>query len=177
MVNNPIILTELMPTSLRRIVEEGVHLSRIQIISIASDVARALNYLHLNTLDPIIHRDISSANVLLEPFGDNHYKAKVSDYGSANFSRYTSTAGPGNPLYSAPESGDPSRQSDKMDVYSFGLLLIEMCSGELFDDHEELIGFHISDWPEVVGIIRPCIRRDPKRRPNMDGIVVQLNQV
>ena len=164
MDNNPIILTELMPTSLRRILEEGVHLSRIQIISISSDVARALNYLHLSTPDAIIHRDISSANVLLEPFGDNHYKAKVSDYGSANFSRYTSTAGPGNPLYSAPESGDPSRQSVKMDVYSFGLLLIEICSGELFDDHEELIGSHISDWPEVVGIIRPCICRDPKRR-------------
>ena len=176
MDNNPIILTELMPTSLRRILEEDVHLNRIQIISIASDVARALNYLHLNTPDPIIHRDISSANVLLEQFGNN-YKAKVSDYGSANFSRYTSTAGPGNPLYSAPESGDPSRQSVKMDIYSFGLLLVEMCSGELFDDHEELIRTHISDWPAVVGIIRPCIRRDPKRRPNMDGVVSQLNQI
>ena len=138
MDNNPIILTELMPTSLRRILEQSVHLNRRQIISIASDVARALNYLHLNTPDPIIHRDISSANVLLEQFGDV-YKAKVSDYGSANFSRYTTTAGPGNPLYSAPESGNPSQQSVKMDVYSFGLLLIEMCSGELFNDHEELI--------------------------------------
>ena len=176
MDNNPIILTELMPTSLRRILEQGVHLNHTQIISIASDVARALNYLHLNTPDPIIHRDISSANVLLEQFGDN-YKAKVSDYGSANFSRYTSTAGPGNPLYSAPESGDPSRQSVKMDVYSFGLLLIEMCSGELFDDHEELIRTRINDWPEIVGIIRPCIRRDHKRRPNMDSVIAQLIQI
>ena len=176
MDNNPIILTELMPTSLRHILEEGVHLSHIQIVSIASDVARALNYLHLNTPDPIIHRDISSANVLVEQFGEN-YKAKVSDYGSANFSRYTSTAGPGNPLYSAPESGDPSRQSTKMDVYSFGLLLIEMCSGELFDDHEELIRTHINDWPEIVSIIRPCIRRDPKRRLNMDSVRTQLNQI
>ena len=176
MDNNPIILTELMPTSLRRILEQGVQLQRRQIVSIASDVARALNYLHLNTPDPIIHRDISSANVLLEQFGDV-YKAKVSDYGSANFSRYTSTAGPGNPLYSAPEAGDPSRQSVKMDVYSFGLLLVEMCSGELFDDHEELIRTRINDWPEVVGVIRPCIRRDPKRRPNMDAVLTQLTQL
>ena len=176
MDNNPIILTELMPTSLRRILEQGVQLQRRQIVSIASDVARALNYLHLNTPDPIIHRDISSANVLLEQFGEV-YKAKVSDYGSANFSRYTSTAGPGNPLYSAPEAGDPSRQSVKMDVYSFGLLLVEMCSGELFDDHEELIRTRINDWPEVVGVIRPCIRRDPKRRPNMDAVLTQLTQL
>ena len=176
MDNNPIILTELMPTSLQRILEEGVHLSYSQIVSIASDVARALNYLHLNTPDPIIHRDISSSNVLLEQFGEI-YKAKVSDYGSVNFSRCTSTAGPGNPLYSAPESGNPSRQSVKMDVYSFGLLLIEVCSGELFDDHEELIHTHIKYWPEIVGIIRPCIRRDPKRRPNMDSVLAQLNQL
>ena len=176
MDNNPIILTELMPTSLRRILEQGVHLNRRQIISIASDVARALNYLHLNTPDPIIHRDISSANVLLEQFGDV-YKAKVSDYGSANFSRYTTTAGPGNPLYSAPESGNPSQQSVKMDVYSFGLLLIEMCSGELFNDHEELIRSRIGDWLEIVTIIRPCIRHDPKRRPNIDAVLTQLTQI
>ena len=176
MDNNPIILTELMPASLRRILEKGVHLSYSQIISIASDVARALNYLHLNTPDPIIHRDISSANILLEQFGEI-YKAKVSDYGSANFSRCTSTVGPGNPLYSAPESGDPSRQSIKMDVYSFGILLIEVCSGELYDDHEELIRTHITYWPEIVSVIRPCIRHDPKRRPNMESVLAQLNQI
>ena len=177
MDNNPIILTELMPTSLRRILEQGVRLTRAQIVSIASDVARALNYLHLNTPDPIIHRDISSANVLLEETGDDGYKAKVSDYGSANFSRYTATAGPGNPLYSAPESGDPRRQSVKMDVYSFGLLLVEMCSGELFDDHEELIRTRIGDWPDMVRAIRPCIHRDPKRRPNMSDVITQLTQI
>ena len=161
MDNTPIILTELMPTSLRRILEQGVHLSRRQILSIASDVARGLNYLHLVTPDPIIHRDVSSANVLLEVYRQGNYKAKVSDYGSANFVRYTATAGPGNPLYSAPEAHDPKRHSPKMDVYSFGLLLVEMCSGELFDDHEELIRTRIHDWPEMVRVIRPCIRPEP----------------
>ena len=64
-----------------------------------------------------------------------------------------------------------------MDVYSFGLLLLEMCSGELFDDHEELIRTRIGDWPEMVGIIRLCIRQDPKRRPNMSDIIPQLTQL
>ena len=49
MDNNPIILTELMPTSLRRVLEEGNPLSHGQIVSIALDVARALNYLHLSS--------------------------------------------------------------------------------------------------------------------------------
>ena len=175
MDDTPIILTELMPTSLRRILEQGVRLSHRQIISIASDVARGLNYLHLVALDPIIHRDVSSANVLMEEHGDV-YKAKVSDYGSANFVRYTATAGPGNPLYSAPEANDPSRHSPKMDVYSFGLLLVEMCSGELFDDHEELIRTRIHDWPEMVRIIRSCIRWEPDRRPTMSHVLTELSQ-
>ena len=177
MDNTPIILTELMPTSLRRLLEQGVHLTRRQILSIASDVARGLNYLHLVTPDPIIHRDVSSANVLLEVYGEGNYKAKVSDYGSANFVRYTATAGPGNPLYSAPEAHDPKRHSPKMDVYSFGLLLVEICSGELFDDHEELIRTRIHDWPEIVRIIRPCIRPEPDRRPTMTQILTELTQL
>ena len=128
---HPIILTELLPTSLRRLME-STRLSKPQVKSISCDVARALNYLHLTLPDPIIHRDISSANVLLEASGEGSWKAKVCDYGSANFVRYTTTVHPGSPLYSAPESGDPKKHSPKMDVYSFGILLIEMCSGKVW---------------------------------------------
>ena len=178
MDNNPIILTELMPTSLRRVLEQGNPLSHRQIFSIASDVARALNYLHLTSPDPIIHRDVSSANVLLKSSAGDSYEAKLSDYGSANFVRYATTVGPGNPLYSAPEVNDPKQHSPKMDVYSLGLLLVEMCSGELFDDYEELINTRIStDWPEMVTVIRPCIRQDPRRRPNAADIISQLEQL
>ena len=178
MDNNPIILTELMPTSLRRVLEQGNPLSHRQIISIASDVARALNYLHLTSPDPIVHRDVSSANVLLKSSAGDSYEAKLSDYGSANFVRYATTVGPGNPLYSAPEVNDPKQHSPKMDIYSLGLLLVEMCSGELFDDYEELIHSRISaDWLEMVAVIRPCIRQDPRRRPSAADIITQLKQL
>ena len=176
MDNNPIILTELMPTSLRRVLEQGNPLTRRQLISIGSDVARALNYLHLTHPDPIIHRDVSSANVLLKQSGDS-YESKLSDYGSANFVRYTTTIGPGNPLYSAPEVNDPKQHSPKMDVYSFGVLLVEMCSGELFDDIDELIHTRVTDWQEIVSIIRLCTRHDPRRRPKAADLIQQLGQL
>ena len=81
------ILTELMPTSLRALVTGGPghHLPLQHIISIAIDVACALNYLHHMTPDPIIHRDLSSANILLQPTPNGGWLAKVSDYGTAHF--------------------------------------------------------------------------------------------
>ena len=60
-----VILTELMPTSLRRELQREYQMSPRLTISIGLDVARALNYLHLMQPHLLIHRDISSANVLL----------------------------------------------------------------------------------------------------------------
>ena len=65
-------------------------------------MARAINYLHQKE-PPIIHRDISSGNVLLWRQGDQ-WRGKVSDYGSANFIQHTMTVGPGAPSYIAPEA-------------------------------------------------------------------------
>ena len=61
---SPLFLTELLDTSLRAVLHERA-LKPAEITAIALDVAKALNYLHLNQPTPIIHRDISSANVLL----------------------------------------------------------------------------------------------------------------
>ena len=99
---------------------------RVQITSIAQDVACALRYLHQWRPSPIIHRDISSANVLLEPL-PNGWRAKVSDYGSANFMNAVATAAPGSPAYAAPEARYPDQHSPKMDTFSYGVLLVEMC--------------------------------------------------
>ena len=67
-MDTAIILTELMSTSLRQELEKS-SLTRPQIVKIATDVSAALNYLHLWTPVPILHCDISSPNVLLEPSG------------------------------------------------------------------------------------------------------------
>ena len=134
-----VILTELMPTSLRKELEMDYFSSRLT-ISIGLDVARALNYLHLMQPHPLIHRDISSANVLLEPLPNGRWKAKVSDYGTVNLLQRLDTICPGNPSYAAPEASDPNQQSTKMDIFSFGALLLEMLTGtECFVRHDYVL--------------------------------------
>ena len=78
-------------------------LTNQEISVIALDVAKALNYLHCKQPSPIIHRDVSSANVLLWQRGAT-WRAKLSDYGAANFMSQCMTVNPGAPPYSAPEA-------------------------------------------------------------------------
>ena len=99
---SPLFVTELMEKSLRTLLEQR-QLSETEIRTISLDVARALNYLHQKKPEPIIHRDVSSANVLLWRQGDQ-WRAKVSDYGTANFIQQTMTVAPGAMIYSAPEA-------------------------------------------------------------------------
>ena len=98
-VGSPLFVTELMETSLRALLGER-HLSETEISVISLDVSRALYYLHQKT---IVHRDVSSANVLLWQQG-NQWRGKVSDYGTAKFMQQTMTVAPGALIYSAPEA-------------------------------------------------------------------------
>ena len=99
---SPLFVTELLDTDLRNILTQRA-LHQEEIVGIALDVARGLNYLHLNKPFPILHRDISSSNVLLWR-RDNCWRAKLSDYGAANFMRQYMTENPGARIYAAPEA-------------------------------------------------------------------------
>ena len=83
-VNNPILLYELMATSLYKKLQDDQPLTRPQIICVCSDIASALSYLHQWRPHPIIHRDLSSPNVLMEPLANSRWRSKLSDFGSAN---------------------------------------------------------------------------------------------
>ena len=106
-----LLVTELLDTDLRAVLGQR-SLCHDEVVTIATDVSRALNYLHLNKPFPIIHRDISSTNVLLWKREDT-YRAKLSDYGAANFMRQCMTVSPGACIYAAPEAVT-SRQSTKV---------------------------------------------------------------
>ena len=173
-----VILTELMLTSVRALMEERARdnlvLLPVEITSISLNVACALNYLHLIKPDPIIHRDISSANVLLEPAPGNCWRAKVSDYGSVNFLRQLRTIAPGNPAYAAPEAKTPSQQSAKMDIFSFGVLLLEMASCRFPDPSTRERHIGCVHQPGLVAVIRQCMLEDRGRRPSAGELLAQI---
>ena len=172
------ILTELMPTSLRDLVNRRPRqlLPLEHILSIATDVACALNYLHHMTPDPMIHRDLSSANVLLQPTPDGGWLAKVSDYGTANFQSQLQTENPGSPVYTAPESRDPALQTPKMDIYSFGVLLVEMCTCQFPAPERRIELIDSIDHPGLVSLIVRCLNEDKDRRPTAAQVIDILQQ-
>ena len=171
---NPMILTELMPTSLRKELETG-GLAYPAILSISLDVACALNYLHLFKPHPILHRDVSSANVLLQITGGT-WRAKVSDYGTVSLQPLARTSNPGNPVYSAPESPYPNQHSPAMDVFSYGVLLIEMVVCEFPDVGKRVAQIKAIKRPALKNLIERCLIENYKQRPAMSDIIKELNE-
>ncbi|XP_078363907.1 uncharacterized protein LOC144648151 [Oculina patagonica] len=172
----PLIVTELMEGSLRSLYEERP-LTEREISVFSLDVAQALNYLHLFNPNPIIHRDISSANVLLWRQGDQ-WRGKVSDYGTANFVRQCTRDDPGAVIYCAPETLSVAQNqiiSCKVDVYSFGVLLCEMCIRELPDPQrrDEQVR-RVANQRLLRRLITPCLQATPGSRPDMDEIITEL---
>lgn len=176
----PIILTELMETSLRHLLQQQ-SLQSCHIVPMCRDVAMALNYLHHLTPDPVIHRDVSSANVLLNSLPSGGWLAKLSDYGSANFAWHSRTVGAGSPAYAAPEASSVVNHSTKMDVYSYGVLLLELCTGE-FPDYtimQETLATPNWESPRIhlVQIIRNCVKIVPEERPTMESVLDNINSI
>ena len=100
---------------------------------ISMDVAQGLLYLHSIQPHPLIYHDVSAPNVLQKAAG-NGWIAKLPDLGSAQFANLAQTLASGCFLYTAPEvqQRDAARhQTVKIDVFSFGVLLIEMLTREM----------------------------------------------
>ncbi|KHN45388.1 Putative LRR receptor-like serine/threonine-protein kinase RKF3 [Glycine soja] len=97
---------------------------------IAFGTARGLAYLHYGAQPSIIHRDIKSSNILL----DHNFEAKVADFGLAKFNpegmTHMSTRVAGTKGYVAPEYALYGQLTERSDVFSFGVVLLELLSGK-----------------------------------------------
>lgn len=99
-------------------------------MKIAVGAARGLEYLHCKANPPVIYRDLKSANILL----DNDFNAKLSDFGLAKLgpvgdNTHVSTRVMGTYGYCAPEYAMSGKLTLKSDIYSFGVVLMELITG------------------------------------------------
>ncbi|CAJ1936727.1 unnamed protein product [Sphenostylis stenocarpa] len=174
-------------------------------LSIALDVARGVEYLHGLAQQIFIHRDLKPSNILL---GDD-MRAKVSDFGLVRLApegktsfqtRLAGTFG-----YMAPEYAATGRLTTKVDVYSFGVILMEMITGrKALDDSLPEDKIHLVTWfrkmlmnkdsfqtiidptievdketlvsiSTVAGLAGHCCAREPYQRPDMSHVVNVLS--
>uniref|UniRef100_A0A0E0LD11 Receptor kinase-like protein Xa21 n=1 Tax=Oryza punctata TaxID=4537 RepID=A0A0E0LD11_ORYPU len=143
-----------------------------QRINIALDIAFALDYLHNRCATPLVHCDLKPSNILL----GLDMVAYVSDFGLARFLCTISNSDQdsltslsclkGSIGYIPPEYGMSEERSTKGDVYSFGVLLLEMVTGispidEIFNDGTSLRELVARDFPrEIFKVVDPTMLQD-----------------
>ncbi|KAH7653474.1 Non-specific serine/threonine protein kinase protein [Dioscorea alata] len=173
-------------------------------LRIALDLANALQYIHEHTWPRVVHKDIKSTNVLL----DTTMKAKIANFGLARSgcnaftTRIIGTQG-----YVSPEYLSDGLVTTKMDVFAYGVILLELISGrEAVHARGELLWMSVDKvfdkmgvrrdelrlWMDeflvhmscsmesvviVLGIARACLNRDPSKRPSMVDVAYLLSKV
>ncbi|GER38593.1 leucine-rich repeat protein kinase family protein [Striga asiatica] len=185
--------------SLEELVADWDRLDSSKRLEVAADVARALVFLHHECFPSVVHRDVKASNVLLDKNG----RARVTDFGLARIvddgGSHVSTMVAGTVGYVAPEYGQTWRATTKGDVYSFGVLAMELATGRRAVDggeEEECLvewakrvngvdGLKVGLGPEdgvekMGGLLRVgmwCTAEKPSSRPNMKEVLALLYRI
>ncbi|MED6111401.1 hypothetical protein PIB30_051977 [Stylosanthes scabra] len=178
--------------------DEAKELSWSKRVNIIIGTANALAYMHHDCSPPIVHRDVTSSNILL----NSELHAVVSDFGTARILDPDSsnrTLQVGTYGYLAPELAYTMRVTEKGDVYSFGVVALETLMGRhpkelilsLLDSCnnknimvKDLLDSRIRiplcqrDTEAIVQVVKlalACLRSNPKLRPSMQQVVHELS--
>jgi len=190
--NERYMITEFMPGgNLSQFIQKKNHLITTQTrLSFVNCIAHGMEYLHDWKPNPIIHRDLSSMNVLLD---SNFTICKISDFGLSRFKNPTGnmTAAVGSLAWMAPEIWKAEQYNEKADVYSFAIIIWELWA--LTDPYQSMP-------PEIFASMaalqnkRPSLRRynippkwtylianswhpSPNKRPSFKQIIPYLKTV
>jgi len=152
---------------------------------VSCGAARGMAYLHSGK-PPVLHRDLKSANLLL----DESYTTKVCDFGLSRLKAQSRsmTANCGTVQWMAPEVLANRSYDEKADVFSFGIIVWELLSRECPYDGMTAIQCalavlnrdkrpEIPKWcpPGLHALIKSCIRKDPSERPTFAEVIISLN--
>nr|GMC55300.1 probable LRR receptor-like serine/threonine-protein kinase At1g74360 [Ipomoea batatas] len=182
--------------SLEDMITDRVKFSWKKRIKAAIDVAKALVFLHHECHPCIVHRDVKASNVLLDRDGG----ARVTDFGLARFmdssKTHVSTMMAGTVGYVAPEYGQTWQATTRGDVYSYGVLAMELATGRrAVDGGEECLlewarrvmgdgrqGFSrlaegAEEMCELLRIGIRCTAETPCLRPNMKEVLEMLLRI
>ncbi|KAM3362954.1 serine/threonine-protein kinase STY17 [Capsicum galapagoense] len=155
------------------------------LLKVAIDVSKGMSYLHQNN---IIHRDLKTANLLM----DEHGVVKVGDFGVARVQAQTGvmTAETGTYRWMAPEVIEHKPYDHKADVFSFGVVLWELLTGEIpyayLTPLQAAIGvvqqglrptIPKSTHPKLAELLEKCWQQDPTQRPDFSEILDSLKQL
>ncbi|XP_057781019.1 MDIS1-interacting receptor like kinase 2-like isoform X2 [Salvia miltiorrhiza] len=182
---------------------EAVELDWKKRVNVVKGIANALSYMHHDCTPPILHRDISSSNILL----DSEFEGCLSDFGTARLldpDSSNQTLLVGTRGYIAPELAFTMVVTEKCDVYSFGVLALEIVCGDHPGDFvssvtmtkgssapfarnlmvQQLLDKRLASPDEdvrvsreIVGVVKialKCVSCDPKSRPSMKEVSQEL---
>ncbi|CAI0424728.1 unnamed protein product [Linum tenue] len=154
-------------------------------MNIITGTAKGLTYLHEGLEPKVVHRDIKSSNILL----DKQWNPKVSDFGLAKLlgseSSYVTTRVMGTFGYVAPEYASTGMLNERSDVYSFGILLMEVISGRNPVDYSRPPGeVNLVEWLKTMvtnrnaeGVLDPRLPEKPSSRALKRALLVALRCV